>query len=374
LGKQDEPPSLHRYLYAYSNPTVYVDLEGYASIKANLNGMATLAANLFGDLILRNNESVPRLVNGKLISERKSYEVNFEGADPRKWIKTRTAEYDALAAYNKQLSDRGAIAKGALDYHTLGLSGIVTGNFDAVKGVGRSLSSLKRSFDSSLSEVEQNAASFEAGHEFLSSAVVLGTLYRAKPSVVRTVESKVGAAQAAAIEMEAVGGSWTKKQSGVQTSFIKTESASSSSNIDFYVGPTGPESTLPSKGYRYMRYLNDDGSVNKYALQTLKTKQAPGSYFGFDSFKTGKAARNAFQIKGPEFGESWSDARLKGEFNTLQLYNNGVPNVQVPLVRGGKGPELEPFTVSYPEYGNGNIRQLITDQKIFFNKVKILPE
>ena len=29
LGKQDEPPSLHRYLYAYSNPTVYVDLEGY---------------------------------------------------------------------------------------------------------------------------------------------------------------------------------------------------------------------------------------------------------------------------------------------------------------------------------------------------------
>jgi len=31
LGKSDTPPSLHRYLYAYSNPTVYVDLFGYAS-------------------------------------------------------------------------------------------------------------------------------------------------------------------------------------------------------------------------------------------------------------------------------------------------------------------------------------------------------
>ncbi len=32
LGEQGTPPSLHRYLYAYSNPTVYVDLEGYESI------------------------------------------------------------------------------------------------------------------------------------------------------------------------------------------------------------------------------------------------------------------------------------------------------------------------------------------------------
>jgi RHS repeat-associated protein len=31
LGEVNTPPSLHRYLYAYSNPTVYVDLTGYAS-------------------------------------------------------------------------------------------------------------------------------------------------------------------------------------------------------------------------------------------------------------------------------------------------------------------------------------------------------
>jgi len=31
LGEGDTPPSLHRYLYAYANPTVYVDLNGYES-------------------------------------------------------------------------------------------------------------------------------------------------------------------------------------------------------------------------------------------------------------------------------------------------------------------------------------------------------
>ena len=33
LGDPGVPPSLHRYLYAYSNPTVYVDLLGYISIR-----------------------------------------------------------------------------------------------------------------------------------------------------------------------------------------------------------------------------------------------------------------------------------------------------------------------------------------------------
>ena len=33
LGEQTTPPSLHRYLYAYSNPTVFIDLEGYESLE-----------------------------------------------------------------------------------------------------------------------------------------------------------------------------------------------------------------------------------------------------------------------------------------------------------------------------------------------------
>ncbi|MDH3976782.1 MAG: hypothetical protein OEV42_21175, partial [Deltaproteobacteria bacterium] len=33
LGEYGTPPSLHRYLYAYSNPTVYIDLYGYEAVR-----------------------------------------------------------------------------------------------------------------------------------------------------------------------------------------------------------------------------------------------------------------------------------------------------------------------------------------------------
>ncbi len=36
LGENSIPPSLHRYLYAYSNPTVYIDLLGYFSLTERL--------------------------------------------------------------------------------------------------------------------------------------------------------------------------------------------------------------------------------------------------------------------------------------------------------------------------------------------------
>lgn len=35
LGEYNTPPSLHRYLYAYHNPTVYIDLLGYANVDSS---------------------------------------------------------------------------------------------------------------------------------------------------------------------------------------------------------------------------------------------------------------------------------------------------------------------------------------------------
>ncbi|WP_328797820.1 RHS repeat-associated core domain-containing protein, partial [Marinobacter mangrovi] len=158
---------------------------------------------------------------------------------------------------------------------------------------------------------------------------------------------------------------------------------SSPGNPDFYVGPSGPESTLPGKGFRYMRYKNDDGSVNKWAEQTLEGKQAPVTYFGFEKYSTGSEARSAFQVKGPEIGVdehgsgSWSDARLRGEFDTLQLYENGNPTARVPYW-GGDNPDsgkLEPFAEAYRQYGHGGAQQLHADGKMIkFYNIQILPE
>ncbi|MDI6438693.1 type IV secretion protein Rhs, partial [Enterobacter hormaechei] len=139
---------------------------------------------------------------------------------------------------------------------------------------------------------------------------------------------------------------------------------------DFYVGPNGPSSTMPSTAYRYMD--------SKYAPQTIENKSAPLSYFGYTKYKSAHEARDAYQIfyeKGNP--DSWSDARLLGEFDTLQLYKNGVPQVQVPLANGGRGPGYELFTSAYPEYGKGGALQLLPIERnypVIFERVTIIPE
>jgi len=63
LGKPDTPPSLHRYLYAYSNPTVYIDLEGHQTVDANGNvSSATQDAVQTGNYLL--NETKEALKSG----------------------------------------------------------------------------------------------------------------------------------------------------------------------------------------------------------------------------------------------------------------------------------------------------------------------
>ena len=52
LGDVNTPPSLHRYLYAYSNPTVYIDLTGYKSVF----GDATDQLDDFKDWLGNQNE------------------------------------------------------------------------------------------------------------------------------------------------------------------------------------------------------------------------------------------------------------------------------------------------------------------------------
>lgn len=104
---------------------------------------------------------------------------------------------------------------------------------------------------------------------------------------------------------------------------------------------------------------------SQYADQTFESMEAPLRYFGFDKFDSASHAADKLQIS-----PKWSDAKLRGEFDTLQLFDSaGKPKVTVPYSLGGKGSDLEPFATSYPDYGSGGARQLFGDFNVKFRKI-----
>lgn len=54
LGEAGTPPSPHRYLYAYSNPTVFVDIAGYMSLEKHMDSSSQALALAVerGDFVL----------------------------------------------------------------------------------------------------------------------------------------------------------------------------------------------------------------------------------------------------------------------------------------------------------------------------------
>ncbi|MER2499074.1 hypothetical protein ABS858_23685 [Vibrio neptunius] len=130
--------------------------------------------------------------------------------------------------------------------------------------------------------------------------------------------------------------------------------------------------------------MNDDGTVNKWADLIIESGEGQATYIGFEKLETGKEVRDRFQVKGPDKVDhwdpedtSWSDGRLRSEFDTLQLYDeSGNPSARVPNRLGdSKGEAPEPITEAYPEFGDGGAAQLHVDKKILkYEHTEILPE
>lgn len=137
----------------------------------------------------------------------------------------------------------------------------------------------------------------------------------------------------------------------------KAKVAAEKSSADFYVKPNGD--AVPATGYRYMS--------SKYRDVTKKTMTVPandnGTYVGFEKFSKSSDVQNSFQIS-PE----WSDAKLRGEFDTLQV----IDDLDIPTSMGNTTDILEPITSAYPEYGSGGVAQVITKSKIHLRSVEDL--
>ena len=78
-GMPETPLSLHRYLYAYANPTVYVDPDGLAAILRNREINDILSTAEQGSGLTIRSDALDALINERGLSEQVS--VRFEGSN-----------------------------------------------------------------------------------------------------------------------------------------------------------------------------------------------------------------------------------------------------------------------------------------------------
>ena len=150
---------------------------------------------------------------------------------------------------------------------------------------------------------------------------------------------------------------WAKTTAVVTgNSKIISKVTKTSKRADFYVKPNGE--TLPGTMYRY----SDSSTFS----QLSKTKSAKTSYVTPQKFTTREAAIDGLQID----IKNWSnDCRIISAFDSLQV----IDDIRIPYSHGGRGPNLEPITKSYPDLGAGGYPQYTANTIINFDTVEILP-
>ena len=134
---------------------------------------------------------------------------------------------------------------------------------------------------------------------------------------------------------------------------VGTQSGSCGQRPDFYVKPNGE--VIPATGYRYMDSGNASGALTEGKQYS--------TYFGFDKYGSAASARDAYQIS-----PNWSDARVLGEFDTLQV----IDKMYVPTTFGNTTSIPEPFAVSYSEYGVGGAQQYRADSVLDLLNVSMI--
>jgi RHS repeat-associated protein len=116
LGDVNTPPSLHKYLYAYANPAVYLDLTGYASLPIPPNTPICDAACERNKLPPEERQALDKADNAARQQElntprRNSYEVAREQAAEQRgstaYQGTRAAEPTEAAAEGEEAAEIG---------------------------------------------------------------------------------------------------------------------------------------------------------------------------------------------------------------------------------------------------------------------------
>jgi RHS repeat-associated protein len=126
LGDVNTPPSLHRYLYAYGNPTVWVDLDGYKSVF----GDASQQIDSFNNWLTGKNRESDSHVIGAAVGVAKFFTTASKAITGGLDIAANVAQ-TAVGVDDQQVRDELAATRGAV---TDGIDFAVNGDYGKAIG------------------------------------------------------------------------------------------------------------------------------------------------------------------------------------------------------------------------------------------------
>lgn len=321
LGEQGTPPSLNRYLYAYSNPTVYVDLLGYASEEPSA-----------WDRLITGAQEAWKGTKTAISKARKALPVISREVNevPKKVADSFTPETTTGQLFATALYTTGEF---------------INGNVMApVSAAG------------AVEEASENPTKVNVGLAILATSP-----YAPKGSgkIVKKLLGKEAVAGEKLLTKEARSGANVVEKEAVEEVVAKgiANEIPSAKGVDFYVSPGGQ--AIPSRGYRA---LSGESNIAEALEGTISSRNP--TYITFDNIRGMKPQEVQSLLQLPKTPSH------AVQFDTLQL----LDDLSIPTGKWNTTNVPEPITTTFPKWGKGGGTQAITNQPISINDLWRLSE
>ncbi len=337
-GNGNNPPSLHKYLYAYQNPTVNVDPDGRESVstmlqKAEENADGPWGA--FGYRFLSNVYHFSTLGFASIHDPAKDAYDSGKISGKQYAVATSAALVAPAVVIGTGGTASGAVATASTTVGRIGLTSAVGatygGGLDAYTQGTLIATDVQENYN-----VRQTVNATAAG-AVLAPLAVEGSL-----AATRTVESVLASrsTSSAKLTIESQSGPSTQTIADVDAGLPYSHPVKAIPKPDYYVNSEG--NALPSTFYRYAH--------SKYApISNAKSGSLPakrgGTYVSFDKLDDAIVASDKLQIP------YRPDYRVAGD--TIDV----VDKISIPKGNQGRAEYPEPITQDFKKFGPGGVTQ-----------------